>query len=653
MSFVNVIEYASGQLIDPDAAGDWTGVFRDAIVEAVNGGHAGVLVPSRPAPYLFLDPGNAPMSIDLRGRHDFTLLGEGPGSVLAMDGPAKSWRLIHIGDATDVVVRDLCLDASRAVKVIVPGEKEDDQLHLVVIGASSGRPEGARRISIIDCTLREALSDGVAIAPESSPDPENEFSDIIIAGCNFLGNRRSGVSNQRLATRVSILHNRFEGTKNADIDMEPSGHLANAGPSGYLILGNTMVRTGLSESVSLSGISPESRSRVNTFAYNQILGGRLGVIDAQDLAIVGNYIEIGPGVAGTVVRMSGAIERVLFADNSVVRSKDAKSGTLMNLGSRRIDLALAADDSHVIDLASNTFTRAGHELQTGTGPIRVSPLDSGTLPGGLEEEVDYWAIKVNERQFRLDTNPPSEFAPVPVNITSLGTKRLQLTRVAVPRTVNISRNRFSTFRQPPDGQPLITITNASTVSFSDNDVASYVEGEVPVALKFESLDTAYKRQVAGWDVVGNRFRGDAKLPPRFHDRDIGFFDTCVSLAAGRDTVGNVRVAGNTFSGCRTQVLLHVEEHDNVPVGRFVRAPNVTGNIGEGGIVLEGVPAVLVGGNLGDGEPAGARFCGPAAPEFAAPVGSLYTRTGPGPDLARLWINTDGDTDWKALVVDGP
>jgi hypothetical protein len=130
MSFVNVIEYASGQPIDPDAVVDWTGVFRDAIVEAVNGGHAGVLVPARPAPYLFLDPGNTPMSIDLRGRHDFKLMGEGPGSVLAMDGPAKSWRLIHIGDATDVVVRDLCLDASRAVKVIVPGEKEDDQLHL-------------------------------------------------------------------------------------------------------------------------------------------------------------------------------------------------------------------------------------------------------------------------------------------------------------------------------------------------------------------------------------------------------------------------------------------------------------------------------------------------------------------------------------------
>jgi hypothetical protein len=519
----------------------------------------------------------------------------------------------------------------------------------VVIGASTNRPEGAKRISIIDCTLREALSDGVAIAPESSADPAHQFSDIMIAGCHFLGNRRSGISNQRLATRVSILHNRFEGTKNADIDMEPSGDLAKAGPSGYLILGNTMVRTGLSESVSLSGISPDSRSRVNTFAYNQILGGRLGVIDAQDLAIIGNYIEIGPDVDGTVVRMSGAIERVLFADNSVVRREDAKSGTLLNLGSRRIDLALAADDPLVIDLAANTFTRAGHELQTGTGPIRVSALESGTLPGGLDENDDYWAIKIDKEKFQLDRNPPSAFAPVPVDITSLGTRKLQLTRLGFPRTVDISRNRFSTFQQSSAGQALITITNASTVSFTDNDVASYVEGEVPVALKFESLDTAYKRQVAGWDVVGNRFRGDAKLPPRFRDRDIGKFGTCVSLAAGHDTVGNVRVADSTFTGCETQVLLHAEVRDGVVVGRFVRASNITGNIGEGGIVLEGVPAILVGGNLGEGDAAGARFCGPAAPEFVAPVGSLYTRTG-SESGSRLYVNTDGDTAWKALAV---
>ena len=107
------------------------------------------------------------------------------------------------------------------------------------------------------------------------------------------------------------------------------------------------------------------------------------------------------------------------------------------------------------------------------------------------------------------------------------------------------------------------------------------------------------------------------------------------MAIGHDTVGEVRVAENTFSGCRTQVMLEAEKESAdglVPAGAFVRAAHVTGNIGDGtALVLQGVPAVLVGGSLAqEGTlPAGARYCGPAKPDFAAPVGSLYSRTGGG------------------------
>jgi hypothetical protein len=34
------------------------------------------------------------------------------------------------------------------------------------------------------------------------------------------------------------------GTNDQDINFEPTGDLRDSGPSGYLILGNTMVRTG-------------------------------------------------------------------------------------------------------------------------------------------------------------------------------------------------------------------------------------------------------------------------------------------------------------------------------------------------------------------------------------------------------------------------
>jgi hypothetical protein len=324
-----------------------------------------------------------------------------------MVGPG-SWHLIHIGDATDVVVRDLCLDGSKAQKV----DENDDELHLVVIGSSINRPQGARRISVVDCILRQSLSDGVAIVPESSPELQNQVSDITISGCHFLGNRRAGVSNQRLAKRVSILHNRFEGTTQQDIDFEPSGGLPDAGPSGYLIMGNAMVRRSPSDvSVTLSGITPEARSRVNTFAYNQIHGGRLGVHDAQDLAIIGNYIEAGRNVSEAVVLLSGAMERILFADNSVVRPVGSPNGTLMNVTSEPTDYSLPTVDpdhpeDHGVNVATDTLFRKGHRLQTAVGPLRASiDTTGGALPGGLVEGDDYWAIRVDDNHFQLATLP--------------------------------------------------------------------------------------------------------------------------------------------------------------------------------------------------------------------------------------------------------
>ena len=84
MNFVNVLDTLDPITEpDPDAVVDWTDLFKEAIDLAVGGDFAGVLVPARDAPYRFRDPG-ANMNIDLRGVHDFVLMGEGPRSVLAM-----------------------------------------------------------------------------------------------------------------------------------------------------------------------------------------------------------------------------------------------------------------------------------------------------------------------------------------------------------------------------------------------------------------------------------------------------------------------------------------------------------------------------------------------------------------------------------------
>jgi hypothetical protein len=270
----------------------------------------------------------------------------------------------------------------------------------------------------------------------------------------------------------------------------------------------------------------------------------------------------------------------------------------------------------------------------------------------LNTTDDFWAIRVDRDHFRVATTPDEADLGHAVNLTSKGSPTFHLIRHGFPRTVNISRNRFSTFRPVRKGEHLIIVNNASTVSFRDNDIVSYAGEDIPIALKFEAKKGVRKRPLSGWDAVGNRFRGDARLDRDFDVDPDGSFGIGVSMSAGNDVVSHVRVADNTFSGCVTQVQLDAETGAG-----FRRAPSVSGNIGEGeAVVLAGsVKGFLVGGNLasvtgpGTGTaPAGARYCGKEEPTFDAPIGSLYSRVD-GTVGQLLYINTDGAAGWAAIA----
>ena len=292
------------------------------------------------------------------------------------------------------------------------------------------------------------------------------------------------MSNQRLGKRISILHNYFEGNSDQDIEFEPTGVLPGSGPSGYLIFGNTMVRSGRGKdvSVTLSRTSPESPSRQNTFAYNQIYGGRLGLHDAQDISIVGNYIEGGSTEEAAVVRIGGAVERLLFAGNIVVRSRNASPGTLLIVSSESTTWAFAATED--VDVATDTLRRKGHGLQTGVGPLRASTPKglANALPAGLDADVDYWAIRIDVDHIQLAVGQQEAEAGQAVDLQDTGSGTFELTRTGFPRSVSIQGNRLPTQVPLPEGpegpegqggQALVTFTNASAVSFRDNELASF------------------------------------------------------------------------------------------------------------------------------------------------------------------------------------
>jgi hypothetical protein len=187
------------------------------------------------------------------------------------------------------------------------------------------------------------------------------------------------------------------------------------------------------------------------------------------------------------------------------------------------------------------------------------------------------------------------------------------------------------------------------VSFCDNEITSFAGGVLPIAVKFDTTKVR-KRPLFGWEVVGNRLRGDALLPREFDDPGLGSFDVGVSMAVSGPSNTDMRVNGNTFYGCATGVRISAESPEDLTA-----IPTVTGNTGAGvAVELQAVKAVLVDGNQqqpggGLSAPAGARYAGPEEPGFAAPIGSLFSRSGglPGP---RLYVNNDGSgAGWLPLV----
>jgi hypothetical protein len=74
----------------------------------------------------------------------------------------------------------------------------------------------------------------------------------------------------------------------------------------------------------------------------------------------------------------------------------------------------------VVTGTPGALTVTGHALQTGDGPVRLAT--TGTAPGGLAVDVDYWAIRLTDDTLRLALSHLGAVeTPAPVAISSAGT----------------------------------------------------------------------------------------------------------------------------------------------------------------------------------------------------------------------------------------
>lgn len=81
--------------------------------------------------------------------------------------------------------------------------------------------------------------------------------------------------------------------------------------------------------------------------------------------------------------------------------------------------AIAGTDITSVDHTTETFTKAGHGLLTGDGPIQLTT--SGGLPTGTALATDYWIVKTGADTFKLATSLANALSGTTITISSNGT----------------------------------------------------------------------------------------------------------------------------------------------------------------------------------------------------------------------------------------
>lgn len=614
-NLVNVHEHSNLVVAD-----DWAPAFAAAIAEAVDTRREGVFVPADGMDYTVRKPARGVPSIDLRGRSNFILVGEGDGSRIRLlgSGLGGSWNMIMIGgNCVDVTVRNLYLDGDRShLTQLDPGQ----HTHTIQVGGMDAGGS-ARRVRILDCTMTDMDGDGVAIAALEGPfGGGNDVSGVDIIGCKFLDCGRSGVSNQRSAEFVKIHQCYFEGTSDQDIDFEPTGAELGSGPRRYSIIGNTMVRSGNAASVTLSGVSGDIPARDNIFAFNQIYGGRVGMVDTEHVLIVGNYVEGALGDKAPVLQLRGKSEGARISLNHLVRPPGSLPGKTLNISSRVLVFTLRG-----IDRTTGTIIVPGHGRDTGTGPVTLTTM--GTLPAGLTPATSYWLIRVDADTLKLATSQANATAGTAVAFTDNGTGRHELVLVDHPSGIDVTQNRLHSHSSADNDGCTVLITNAQQCSFTENEVASYSGTTVPTAVRF-ATSAAIRTPVSDWSICQNRILGNAG-----HD---GTYDNGVTVAPTGVPVRGLSLNGNTFRGCINQIRWSIGA-----AGSYADIPMAHGNLGDGidFADLGNISAVCIGGN--PASQADYTYSANAAPNFNAADGSTARRRTGGTPGATIYFREGG------------
>jgi Right handed beta helix region len=300
-----------------------------------------------------------PAAVGLERFANLTIRGAGPGVTVLRLMPeqplfADNGRTVldtHIAMARDchkLTIRDLTLYGAYLTM-----QAAAEQMHGLNIN------QGCRDVVVDKVEVFQSAGDGVRLLGEKN----NKLSRVWLTGCRLIQNRRTGVAFQRAVDTVWIRDCYIEATPpsaDACIDLEPTGDPVTAAPTDIVIDSNVLVHGTQAVAVSLSGVGGGQPARRVRFSGNNVHGGNLGGVNAQDLTIAGNTIlggSVGPGMAfrgvdglriedNRIVSLGARHEGI-----SLVRRPEGRARRIRILGNEveadGIAITLVVDGDHV------------------------------------------------------------------------------------------------------------------------------------------------------------------------------------------------------------------------------------------------------------------------------------------------------------------
>jgi hypothetical protein len=381
---------------DFGAVGDGIADDRTAIQAAIDDAlatrKAGVLFPAGTYRVTRNPTPGGRWSLDLKGTHDLTIAGEGPGSVVKLaDSTAKTgdWHVFILRNGCQrVVFRDLVVDGNRS-GLIDP----DEQSHGIEV------EEGTEDLLIEGCILRECFGDGIRLLGRSDTAGGENVKRVRILNCLFQTNKRSGLGIQRALEQIIVSNCIFDRTlSDTSIDFEPTG---SDGPTDLLIQGCLINHVSQAPAVTLSGIGGPNPLLRCKFSDNIVLGGNVFCTDVAKLTIQNNTVIV-PSSVGKQripIQVQRGGDSVLISGN-VAASDSMQTSAVISLGevnARQVTRAMVANNL--------CYTRSGRGIEClgsddvsiqGNMVVATGPCTQGIHLHAEASPMDSIAVRDND-----------------------------------------------------------------------------------------------------------------------------------------------------------------------------------------------------------------------------------------------------------------